>query len=434
MAFGLIRGLSLETFIVDTRVSEIFSFSPPKFQARTAILPDALLPVIFKEDCLSEEQMYATAKAAFIATSIVGGLTMAVSALTGMPLPALAGGAALLAGGGGAFFTDKAISNLEEQRRITAEMGKRITELSFQVDAFSTQNGRLTRQVDVLTVQNGQFRANVDTLTAQNEQLRQSVESLNGQITQLSIQNESFRTLGEQFGAYLEQFRQGIVLNRDEFARKIQEFTQQLAASRDLWAQVLQSASTVQGNYAAQLTRLTELVGRLSDPRNTLTRLQEHQEINRHIQEATQRLTHLSAQIALREGQLRERDQLLVELRTAHRQILSDYGSHNTALAAQIDRICGMLGQTLTTDMEVTIPYDVGFGNTLGIRAEPNWNESVRFTHTPAGWKGQVPLGKAFKFVLILAQGEVRWEKGENRYMRESSRAQQEVATRRIEL
>ena len=69
----------------------------------------------------------------------------------------------------------------------------------------------------------------------------------------------------------------------------------------------------------------------------------------------------------------------------------------------------------------MVIPFDVGFGNTLGICTETNWQVWIPFIYTPSGWSGLIPLDKAFKFVVIPAQGEVRWEKGENRIIRLSS-------------
>lgn len=67
------------------------------------------------------------------------------------------------------------------------------------------------------------------------------------------------------------------------------------------------------------------------------------------------------------------------------------------------------------------INVDVGFGNTLGIRVEGSWDTTVPFTWTPNGWTGDLPVGKEYKFVKVMADGALHWEKREgNRFLKES--------------
>ena len=68
------------------------------------------------------------------------------------------------------------------------------------------------------------------------------------------------------------------------------------------------------------------------------------------------------------------------------------------------------------------IPYDVGFGNTLGVRSELSWQTTEAFTWTPQGWAGRIPMKKEFKFVIVSNTGEITWEKREtNRFLHEES-------------
>jgi WD40 repeat protein len=62
---------------------------------------------------------------------------------------------------------------------------------------------------------------------------------------------------------------------------------------------------------------------------------------------------------------------------------------------------------------EVCIPYEAGYGRTLGYQSELAWGTTIPFSWTPEGWKGTVPLGKEFKLVIKHASGQVRWEKRE---------------------
>lgn len=81
---------------------------------------------------------------------------------------------------------------------------------------------------------------------------------------------------------------------------------------------------------------------------------------------------------------------------------------------------------------QVTVTCNLDKGHTLGIRGELNWNESVRFTLAGSDWKGEIPLGKSFKFVSIPSQGEVKWEGGENRSIKDGGHAQAEINAKPI--
>ncbi len=68
--------------------------------------------------------------------------------------------------------------------------------------------------------------------------------------------------------------------------------------------------------------------------------------------------------------------------------------------------------EEMPSSVKAYIVVDVGYGNTLGIRADGAWETTVPFEWTSAGWRGELPLGKEFKFVKVLADGDtVQWER-----------------------
>lgn len=416
-------------------------------------------------ECCSKEKIYWVAKYGLGGTACVG-VAGTVGALIG-GLPGVAVLTALLSAGTaiGAYTTHEAEIQLANARQ-AEELKRQIAILTTQntafqqnnaahewnvrdlraenvilrqnVTNFSAQNAAHEGNVRDLRAQNVILQQNVDRVTAQNVVLQQNNEELNRQVAQFALQNQNYLVIAEQFRVYLEQFRVSHVQNREEFAKKLEELAGQLTASQNLWTQVLRDARAFSENYAAQLTQLRELITQLTDPRTTLQRMQEHQEINRQIQEAVSRLDQhqnrlasLDAQIALREGQLRERDQLLIELRSAHQLILTSYreqnsafGARNTDLEAHIGHISRLLGQFTADTVAVSIYNNVGPGNVLGICAEPSWQI--------VAWNGHVPIGKAFKFVRI-SSGGITWEAGQNRILNESMHAQREIEDRPIQ-
>lgn len=63
----------------------------------------------------------------------------------------------------------------------------------------------------------------------------------------------------------------------------------------------------------------------------------------------------------------------------------------------------------------VTVSCDVGLGNTLAIRGEPDWSINVHFKKTENGWTGQVPVGNKWKFVVLQNDQVINWESGPDR-------------------
>lgn len=70
----------------------------------------------------------------------------------------------------------------------------------------------------------------------------------------------------------------------------------------------------------------------------------------------------------------------------------------------------------LPSCLKVTINYNVGFGKTLGICCEPNWNkEPIIFSNAGNDWSGEVPAGKNWKFVILKNEQVILWELGKDR-------------------
>ena len=82
---------------------------------------------------------------------------------------------------------------------------------------------------------------------------------------------------------------------------------------------------------------------------------------------------------------------------------------------------------------QIAVNCDVGFGNTLGIKAASNWNETIPFRYESGQWRGTVLVGTDFKFVRIAANGTVAWENGLNRQVRDSGQAQSEINSRSVQ-
>lgn len=502
--------------------------------------------------CSTESTYRITGGGLWTITSL-GTVNILVSIVTGLPSPAILTGILTVGNAVGAHVTKRAlenysrVQNLEEERRQTQMLRRQVDNLTAQnathtrenaafrtnnqnltdeIVTLRTENATLIARVQDLTTEIAALRSEIATLRGENARLSTNVENLTREITQFAVQNEDYRTLCAQFGSYLESFRAGNMQDREEFSRRLAAFVQQIAASQELWNQVFQDISRFREDYATQLDQLRNCITQLTDPRNTLLRLQEHQQaINQQIQEAINRLNQhqvalasLDAQIALRDGQLRERDQLLRELRSAHQGILNIYqqqnaiyGQENNTLEALINRIGTLVEvtppssptpptliatpttstvrptlpmsaarQTLTTPQASTAPvrltpatsstvrstltialtpptstarpilpmsaaqptlttsssattstvrptptilietlirYDIRLGNVLGIRFEPDWNETYffAFDQSQNAWEGYVPFNKYFKFIIIDSRGGIRWEREGNR-------------------
>jgi hypothetical protein len=61
--------------------------------------------------------------------------------------------------------------------------------------------------------------------------------------------------------------------------------------------------------------------------------------------------------------------------------------------------------------INVSVFCDVGYGNTLGICFEPEWDKQpLLFTHNGEGWTCRVPVGKDCKFVIVQNGKIDQWE------------------------
>ncbi len=66
--------------------------------------------------------------------------------------------------------------------------------------------------------------------------------------------------------------------------------------------------------------------------------------------------------------------------------------------------------EEMPSSVKAYVDVNVELGNILGIRADGDWEMTIPFEWTQAGWMGELPLGKEFKFVKALGDGSVQWE------------------------
>ena len=72
----------------------------------------------------------------------------------------------------------------------------------------------------------------------------------------------------------------------------------------------------------------------------------------------------------------------------------------------------------------VTINFDVGFGNTLGICCEPDWEKQpIVLSNAGNDWSGNIPTGKNWKFVILKDSQVINWEMTEDRKCEANSSA-----------
>ena len=74
--------------------------------------------------------------------------------------------------------------------------------------------------------------------------------------------------------------------------------------------------------------------------------------------------------------------------------------------------------------IEIRALYQLKPTQNLGICSDPEWDRSpTSFTSCDGAWKGKIPLNKEWKFI-ILENGKVtHWEKGKNRFCKESTQS-----------
>jgi chromosome segregation ATPase len=314
---------------------------------------------LFNGRFFKPEQIYRALSSASIAISAIGAGGTAISFVSfilGFPSAIVWTGLLTVTAAAGAFTADKAAryytqaNNMEELKELLEERGRQNQEFGRQITLLTTQNETLKATAGRFETENANLNEDVTRLTDQNNILTTNVDSLTTQVAdlkesmaQFALHNESYRTIAERIETYVEQSRTGNVQNQAELTLRLEEMTQQVAASKMLWDQVSQ-------DHATQMAQVKELVAQLADPVNTLLQLQQYQALNRQIQTATEKLADLKTQIALREGQVKERDQLLTELRNAHNGILESYGQQNAilgqrkeALEAQVNRFSNLL-------------------------------------------------------------------------------------------
>lgn len=342
-------------------------------------------------------------------------------------------------------FWRRAEENATELRENVSRFTSQLRANDVQIAALRTTREQLDTQVQTLGTENVSLRQTRERLNADVVALTQAVQRITAEGAQYAQMNARLHTFEQEFRADVTNFRAGQQVSQ-AFINRLEEYTRQTEAARQLYAQFTQDIGRYNQNFGEHLRQLQGLVNQLADPRNTLIRLEEHRQISDRIVAATQQLAGLQAQVALRDGQIRERDLLLGQLRNEHQAILDSYrmlreeirnasSANHSRLETQVNRLGVLLGLDralpATQRCEASVNYDVGYGNALAVRAEPNWNDNIPFSYTVSGWKGQLPIGREFKFVIVSRSG-VRWETGSNRRLLDPASAQRHFITRPI--
>jgi chromosome segregation ATPase len=188
-----------------------------------------------------------------------------------------------------------------------------------------------------------EMRNQVDAFSKQNKTLKKTTEELTQQNSKLELQHENYKALEKQLQDDIGQLQRSNEQNIETFTNRIKEFSQQVSASKELWDQVAKEKTLFNRDQTAQLASLKQIVQEISDPKTTLLRLEEHQRISKQIQEAVaelkkikQQLEDINHQVSVKEGQLKERDDLLATLQEKHQRILSVYEQQNGAFASNV--------------------------------------------------------------------------------------------------
>lgn len=74
------------------------------------------------------------------------------------------------------------------------------------------------------------------------------------------------------------------------------------------------------------------------------------------------------------------------------------------------------------THRETVIDYKAEYGETIGIKASSNWSTFIPFVCINENqWKGNLPVGSEFKYVISRKDGKIDWEHHANRTLENAS-------------
>jgi chromosome segregation ATPase len=166
-----------------------------------------------------------------------------------------------------------------------------------------------------------QMEKQIEIFGGENKTLKHIVSEFSIKMSQFDLQLEHLKTISQHYQK-----------NPEALTKKIGDFLNQIESFEILWDRILKENKHLQGNMATQITDLKKIIQEITDPRSTLLRLEEHQKIREQINEdlaclkkIKQEIEEMNRQIALRDSQLKERDELLIQLRKDHYEILSSY-------------------------------------------------------------------------------------------------------------
>lgn len=66
---------------------------------------------------------------------------------------------------------------------------------------------------------------------------------------------------------------------------------------------------------------------------------------------------------------------------------------------------------------KASVNHNVGYGCFIGICTSSDWKTPKLFNYENNQWKGNIPLGEEFKFVIVQNSQIIAWEKSDNRIL-----------------
>lgn len=255
-----------------------------------------LIPALFSGHFFSSKEFYETAEITLLSSSLIGMIGSFCLLIAGMPGVSLFVVALSITTATGAYLASQA---------------------SLQQTLIDSAN---------------QMKEQTEDLKKENETLKKAVSKLSLQISQFDLQLAHLKTLNEEFQKELLYFHHSNEKNTEAFTKKIEDFSTQISAFATLWNELLKESKYLRNDLSLQIGNLKQIIQEMTDPKSTLVKLEEHRKIREQINDALiclkktqEKIEEIKREIALRDGQLSERDRLFQELRKDHFEILASY-------------------------------------------------------------------------------------------------------------
>ena len=100
-----------------------------------------------------------------------------------------------------------------------------------------------------------------------------------------------------------------------------------------------------------------------------------------------------------------------------------EYSPAFVSPAAEVLETCNEI-VTASPSVKITINHNAGWGYTLGICCEPDWEKQpIALSNVDNDWSGNIPTGKNWKFVILKDSQIINWEIAEDRKCEANSSA-----------